>query len=154
MSSFDAQVAVGGEALASPWRFVPASATTASNPPSLLAIWCYTVAIGRVYYIMPSFVPSGFPIVLRYLGTISVPVFSVLLLTYVVAIPTWAFILLEVISLPIFFAARIHLKNLRERRAAAQLGAALPSRFDGSQLGNYDLLLRLQNAYKRGYLGQ
>ena len=103
---------------------------------------------------LPRAFPPGLPFVLLSIWLLSIPLLSVYALTYFVTLPTWAFVLLEAISLPIFIATRINLKWWREQRAAARLGAVFPPPAPGKSFANVDLLFMFQEIYRHGYMGE
>ncbi|THH31300.1 hypothetical protein EUX98_g2878 [Antrodiella citrinella] len=98
-------------------------------------------------------VPPGAPHVLRFLLALSVPVVFIYICSYFVNIPTWALILLQVVSVPAYVAARLTNRHYRQVRAAARYGAVLPPAHNGKQFANFDVLVKFQNIYKNGYPG-
>ncbi|KAH8106028.1 cytochrome P450 [Cristinia sonorae] len=102
---------------------------------------------------MPSSVPPGLPHVLRSLVYLSAPFLAVYVFSYFVKIPTWAFLVLQTVCLPIYLVACVKIKDFRGRRAAAHLGAIPPPSHDGESLGNIDILVKFQRIYKQGFLG-
>ena len=100
-----------------------------------------------------SALPAGLPFVLPTLPFLLVPPLSVYAVTYFVNLPSFAFILLEVLSLPLALSVYISLKSLRDHRAAARFNAILPPSLDGVKLGNIDILSTCLHAWKHGYIG-
>lgn len=103
---------------------------------------------------MLSRIPPGLPHVLRILARLCIPILVVYVFAYFVNVPTWAFVLLEILSVPAYVTGHIRNKSYREHRAAARFGAVLPPRYNGESFGNIDLLQKFQKIYKHGYLGQ
>ncbi|KAI0824718.1 cytochrome P450 monooxygenase pc-2 [Trametes gibbosa] len=58
------------------------------------------------------------------------------------------------LSIPGTYALRIIFKNMRIRRQANRVGAALPLRWDGQLPGNWDILQHTLERFKNGYVGE
>ncbi|KAJ3824548.1 cytochrome P450 monooxygenase pc-1 [Lentinula raphanica] len=68
-----------------------------------------------------------------------------------IILPTWTLISISVSSLPVLSICRILLKELRQRREAAALGARLAPRVKGKWFANLDVLKMMMDNYHTGY---
>lgn len=87
------------------------------------------------------------------------PLVAVVLLTALarfpsLAVPTWASILVPLVSIPTFFLGRARLRYWRNTRRAAQLGAQLPPRWEGKLPGNWDVVMLADDSYTKGFLSE
>ncbi|KAJ7181130.1 cytochrome P450 monooxygenase pc-1 [Mycena filopes] len=67
------------------------------------------------------------------------------------AVPTWAAILLAIVSLPVYTFVRVVLRDWRNNRAAAALGARLVPVVKGTSIGSIDILKRQRFNRVHGY---
>jgi hypothetical protein len=68
-------------------------------------------------------------------------------------IQTWVIILTSLSILPVATAIRLSLKQWKERREAAAMGAQVVPRVRGKWFGNLDVLRRCKEAWDNGYPG-
>ncbi len=68
-------------------------------------------------------------------------------------IQTWVIILGSLSILPIATVIRLSLKEWKERREAAAMGAQVVPRVRGKWFGNLDVLRRCKEAWDNGYPG-
>ncbi|KAJ3878017.1 cytochrome P450 monooxygenase pc-1 [Lentinula edodes] len=66
-------------------------------------------------------------------------------------LPTWIFVIISVLSLPALITCRILLRDWRQRRDAAAIGARIAPRVKGKWFANLDLLKMMMNNYYKGY---
>ncbi|EJF62806.1 cytochrome P450 monooxygenase pc-3 [Dichomitus squalens LYAD-421 SS1] len=100
--------------------------------------------------------PPGVPFLFKLLLVVSAPPFAVYALARVatsqdVVLPTWAWILAEILSGPLALTARVWWKYSSFRRGAERLGAVMPPEMVGHWIGNLDLLTRILDAFENGY---
>ncbi|GJE88927.1 cytochrome P450 [Phanerochaete sordida] len=55
-------------------------------------------------------------------------------------------------SVPVYHASRVHLKYRAHTHKAAALGAVLPPLWQGSSVGNWDIMQRVGDAFENGFL--
>lgn len=68
-------------------------------------------------------------------------------------LPTWIFVIISVLSLPALITCRILLRDWRQKRDAAAIGARIAPRVKGKWFANLDLLKMMMNNYYKGYPG-
>ncbi|KAJ3806004.1 cytochrome P450 monooxygenase pc-1 [Lentinula lateritia] len=66
-------------------------------------------------------------------------------------LPTWIFVIISILSLPTLITCRILLRDWRQRRDAAAIGARIAPRVKGKWFANLDLLKMMMNNYYKGY---
>ncbi|KAJ3758543.1 cytochrome P450 monooxygenase pc-1 [Lentinula raphanica] len=97
------------------------------------------VAIARAL-VFPGLLTAGVVILQRLIGK-----------STGIILPTWTLISISVFSLPVLSICRIMLKELRQRREAAALGARLAPRVKGKWFANLDVLKMMMDNYHTGY---
>ncbi|KAH7868885.1 cytochrome P450 monooxygenase pc-1 [Lentinula edodes] len=68
-----------------------------------------------------------------------------------IVLPTWIFVIISVLSLPALITCRILLRDWRQKRDAAAIGARIAPRVKGKWFANLDLLKMMMNNYYKGY---
>ncbi|KAH9927192.1 cytochrome P450 monooxygenase pc-3 [Epithele typhae] len=100
--------------------------------------------------------PPGVPFLARLAIVVATPpvvvfVASRLLAVYHVGLPLWAWLVAGALSGPVALTARIWSKYRSFRRRADRAGAALPPALEGREIGNFDTLRGIIEAFKTGY---
>ncbi|KAJ6577650.1 cytochrome P450 [Mycena capillaripes] len=104
--------------------------------------------------IRPAMVSPGVAFLLRSSPILSIPLvtgFGVRLLCERLGGPPWAAIVLAIASLPLYTFISIVLRDWRNRRAAAALGARLVPVVKGNSIGSIDILKQMQYNRAHGY---
>lgn len=70
-----------------------------------------------------------------------------------VNIPTWIVIFGSPVALPVGAVIRVLLKEWRDRRNAAAMGAQIVPRVKGKSFGNLDVVRKSKEVWMTGYLG-
>ncbi|KAF8890928.1 cytochrome P450 monooxygenase pc-1 [Infundibulicybe gibba] len=94
----------------------------------------------------------------RFLVIIAIPGVSTIALRHIcnnfnVTLPSWISVLIAVFTVPTVVTARILLKELKDRRGAASMGARMIPRAQGAWLGNLDVLRAMKKYWQEGYPG-
>ncbi|CAL1701110.1 unnamed protein product [Somion occarium] len=102
-------------------------------------------------------IPPGIPALLRSLLILAIPITTVLGIARVLSlsgytVPTWVIIVVQLISIPTYVAARIWFGLWRIRRNAARSGGVMPPRWRGKGIGDISLTVELMGLWKRGYI--
>lgn len=98
---------------------------------------------------------SVLPVLLRFFLNLSIPsVLAVLFLRSIYDAKPWVTTLVGILSIPLAFTIRVQWGLIRDRRAAAALGATLAPIAPGEWPGNLDILLRIVESFKNGYPGK
>ncbi|TFK35054.1 cytochrome P450 monooxygenase pc-3 [Crucibulum laeve] len=71
----------------------------------------------------------------------------------IVSFPTWAIVLLCVVSRPVLFVVGRFYKRFQDRRAAAAVGAVIAPHVEGNYPGGLDLMAAMIKSLKTGYPG-
>lgn len=70
------------------------------------------------------------------------------------ALPLWLISLAALVAIPVFHIGRAKLQYWQHARKAAQMGAAMPPKWEGKLIGSWDILQLLDDAYFNGYLSK
>lgn len=106
------------------------------------------------------FISAKHQLVFRNLLNLLIPQLLVFVLTrtlstrFDISLPTWVFIVLQVISLPLIFACRVWANQWNIAHKAARWDAILPPLLVGKSVGSYDLLIRFLDHFNSGYMGK
>lgn len=110
-------------------------------------------AVGATMSPRPSSLPPGLQVILPSLPVLLIPILGAYTISLVLNFPTWALVLLEVASFPVFVIGRIWIKVIRERYAVARFGAAFPPHLEGVEFANGDTVRDVIVAFRHGYIG-
>lgn len=72
----------------------------------------------------------------------------------VVLISNWLTALVAFLAIPVYHIGRAKVQYWLNERKAAKLGAALPPRWDGKLIGNWDNLMSANKALVEGFLSK
>ena len=109
---------------------------------------------------LASRLPPGVPLIIRAFSVNILPVAVVVLAsrflrTHIdIKIPTFLVVLIALLSIPAFHAARIVHRSWSIKRRAACMGAVLPPVWEGKSFGNLDILKNGLEMIRRGYPGR
>jgi hypothetical protein len=81
------------------------------------------------------------------LNVVGRPLFLAALISKLIALvsigfPTYAYTLLYILAIPVYWTIHNQINVLTKRRKAASMGAVLPPEVNGKWLGNFDLMLK------------
>ncbi|EEB95187.1 hypothetical protein MPER_05885 [Moniliophthora perniciosa FA553] len=70
-----------------------------------------------------------------------------------ILLPTWVYMVAAIFGLPTYAAVYLTLRERRQRREAASMGARFAPRIKGKWPGNLDVMARIVRKFMNGYPG-
>ncbi|KIL58254.1 hypothetical protein M378DRAFT_170840 [Amanita muscaria Koide BX008] len=115
--------------------------------------------LGPSYLVAMDFLTPGVRLLAAGVPYVSVPVFGgmaiqrFMLKIYDVYVPTWAIATASIMIIPISGCISVFLKQVKDRRDAAVMGAQIVPKVRGNKFGNFDIVQMMTHVSEHGYPG-